>query len=311
MRRAGRAAARTGRVLWQAAARTGRVLWQAGQRLAQSGGHVSAAAIAYYALVSLFPLVLLLLSVLGFVFPVTTLADRLVRLGADLLPGSADFFRESLDQLVVHRGTLGLTALATLYWSASGAFAVLSRTLDLVWDAPPVQPDRTVASPGPARPSLSAGIRAGIWPRMRALAIVLGVGLLFLVSVFATTYLRLAERLQSLPSLGPFGPHTAKTLLGLAGVGVTAAVFLATYALVPRRPPPWRALWPGTLVATGLFELAKSSFAWYAMRLKSYQWVYGSVTTSIVMLVWFYVVAVVVIYGAEVGAVVWWEVGAR
>ncbi len=286
---------RLGRFLVEA----GRVLGRAGKRLAFNSGHVWAAAIAYYGLVSLFPLVLLLLSVLGFVFPVTTLADRLVAYGSDLLPGSGEFFRQSLLQLVLHRGTLGLTAVVTLYWSASGAFTSLGRALDLIWDTP-VAFDHATAFQGPVRVPPSVGV----WRRVRAMGIVLGVGLLFLVSVLATTYLRLAERVQSLPRLGPLGPNTVMALLGYAPVVITALVFLGIYALIPRRPPPWRALWPGALVATGLFELAKGSFAWYAMRLKSHAWVYGSVTTTIVLLIWFYVVAVIVIYGAEVGAIV-------
>ncbi len=293
---------RGARRLAQAAQSLGRVLWLAARRLGFNRGPVAAAAIAYYGLVSLFPLVLLLLSALGFVFPVTTLAERLVRYAADLLPGSADFFRESLNQLVVHRGTLGLTALVTLYWSASGAFAALSHTLDLVWDTP-VCLDPKGPLPGPVRLPPWAWVRR----RLRALAVVLGVGLLFLLSVLATTYLRLAERLQSLPGLGSPGSEAARALLGLASLSVTAFVFLAIYALIPRRPPPWSALWPGTLVATVLFELAKGSFAWYATRLRRYEWVYGSVTTPIGMLVWFYLVALIVIYGAEVGAVSRWD----
>lgn len=277
----------------------GRVLARAGIRLAFNSGHVASAAIAYYGLVSMFPLILLLLSALGFIFPVTALADRIIQVGVDLLPGSGEFFRQSLNQLVVHRGTLGLAALITLYWSASGAFHSLGRTLDLVWDTP-VDPDPDTAFLGPVRAHPSVGI----WRRVRALGIVLGVGGLLLLSIAATTYLKLAERIQALPRVGPFGPNTVMSLFGLLPVLVTALVFLAIYALIPRRPPPWRGLVAGTLAATVLFEVAKSCFAWYATRIESYSWVYGSVTATIVLMVWFYVAALIVIYGAEVGAIV-------
>lgn len=274
------------------------VLVRAGQRLTFNSGHVAAAAIAYYGLVSLFPLVLLLLSVLGFVFPATTLADELVQFAADLLPGSAEFFRASLDQLVAHRGPLGVAALVTLYWSASGAFISLGRTLDLVWETPvDVDPDRAFLGPVRAHPLV------GVWRRLRALGIVLGVVFLFLLSVLATTYLRLAERVQALPRIGPFGPNTAMEMLNLVPVAVTFLVFVGVYALIPRRPPPWRAVWPGAVAATVLFEAAKGSFAWYAERLEGYAWIYGSVTATIVLLIWFFVAALIIIYGAEVGAV--------
>lgn len=196
-----------------------RLLFQAGQRLTYNGGHVSAAAVAYYALVSLFPLLLLLLSGLGFVFPAGILADRLIRHGADLLPGTGDFLRQSLDELVAHRESLGLTALVTFYWSASGAFNALARSLDLVWDTPVVF-DRTAAFAAPVRVSS----RVGLMRRLRALAVVAGVGFLLIVSVLATTYLRVAERLEALPRVGPFGPETAKTVLSVAPVAVARAL---------------------------------------------------------------------------------------
>ncbi len=280
------------------AARWAGILGRAGQRLGYNGGHISAAAVAYYSLVSFFPLVLLLLSVLGFVFPLTTLAEKLVTLGGDLLPGMSDFFRESIRQVVQSRGTLGLTALVTLYWSASGMFATLARTLDLVYDTP-VNLDPALAFAGPVKmPPL-----AGVVRRLRAMGVVAGVGVLLFLSVLATTYLRLAERAAAAPRLGPFGPNTALALLRALPILVTAGVFLAIYAAVPRRAPPWRSLLPATVTATVLFELAKSTFAWYATRLRANSWIYGSLTTTIVLLVWLYIIAVVVIYGAEVGAV--------
>ncbi|RJQ08387.1 MAG: YihY/virulence factor BrkB family protein [Bacillota bacterium] len=276
-----------------AVVRAAGILALAGRRLVRGGGQVWAAALAFYALVSLFPLVLLLLSALGFIVPVSALAQRLIASGAALLPGAADLFRDTVVQLVASRGTLGLTAAVTLYWSASGVFAALSRMLDTVWSTG----DSPRAAGGPAPASL-----AGVWRRLRALAVVLVVGILFLASVFATTYLHLTERVRSLPTLGPLGPEAARLVLWTGGALATATVFLAVYALVPSDRPPWRGLWPGALVSTALFEGAKVCFAWYADRLETYAWVYGSVTTPIVMLAWFYVVALIVIYGAEVGA---------
>ena len=297
--RPSRPARRTAGLVGRVLALAGRVLALAARRLVFNSGHVAAAAIAYYGLVSMFPLVLLMLSALGFLFPVTTLADRLVRVAADLLPGSGAFFRENLEQLVVHRGGLGLAAVLTLYWSASGAFHSLGRALDLVLETP-VDPDPDAAFLGPVRtPPLT-----DVWRRVRALGVVVGVGALFLLSIAATTYLRLAERLQSVAHLVRLGPAATLVLLHLLPVVITAVVFLGVYALIPRRTPPWRALWPGTLCATVLFEAAKGSFAWYASRLERYSWVYGSVTAAIVLLVWFYVAAIIIIYGAEVGAVV-------
>lgn len=281
------------------------------QRMVLGGRHALAAAIAYYGLLSFFPLILLLLSVLGFVFPATALADQLTRLSDELLPGSGSFFEQSLAQLVAHRGSLGLTALVTLYWSASGAFTALSGALDQVWGVPgapgetgrPGSAGSAGGSGGPPHGMAAQGRFAGIGRRLRALALVLSLVALFAVSIVATTYLRLAEWLRDLPSVGPLGPETASGLLSVVPVLVTAIVFLAVYAFIPTRRPPWRALWPGTLVATVLFELAKGGFAWYAARVRLYAWVYGSVTTAIVLLLWFYIVATVLIYGAEVGYV--------
>jgi membrane protein len=83
----------------------------------------------------------------------------------------------------------------------------------------------------------------------------------------------------------------------LQGTGVLVG---AVYTLVPYQRLTWRELLPGLLVAAFLIELGKSFFVWYVGTAAKYDAVYGSVSSIIVLLIWLYFSARVVLFGAEV-----------
>jgi membrane protein len=88
-----------------------------------------------------------------------------------------------------------------------------------------------------------------------------------------------------------------------AGLLMTAALIGAVYTLVPYQRLPWRDLLPGLLVAAVSIEIGKSVFVWYIETATNYSTVYGSVSSIIVLLIWLYFAARVVLFGAEVIAV--------
>ncbi|HZA23426.1 MAG TPA: YihY/virulence factor BrkB family protein, partial [Dehalococcoidia bacterium] len=65
-------------------------------------------------------------------------------------------------------------------------------------------------------------------------------------------------------------------------------VFLLLYRFAPNRQMRWRYVWPGALVAAVLFEIAKSLFLWYLENFASYNQVYGSLASVIVLMFWAY-----------------------
>lgn len=107
------------------------------------------------------------------------------------------------------------------------------------------------------------------------------------------------------PRLTPF----AWVWLGLGRMARYAVAFGATilvtailYYYGPYRKQRWRAVWPGAVVATVLWLLATAGFGWYVRNVANYNVLYGSVATSIALLVWMYLMAAVALVGCEFNA---------
>ena len=84
--------------------------------------------------------------------------------------------------------------------------------------------------------------------------------------------------------------------------GTTATVSALLYYYGPYRKQRWRFVWPGAILATLLWLGATSAFAWYAVHIAHYNVMYGSVSASIALLVWMYVLAIVALIGCEFNA---------
>jgi membrane protein len=84
--------------------------------------------------------------------------------------------------------------------------------------------------------------------------------------------------------------------------GTTATVSALLYYYGPYRKQRWRYVWPGAILATLLWLGATSAFAWYAVHIARYNVMYGSVSASIALLVWMYVLAIVALIGCEFNA---------
>ncbi len=77
------------------------------------------------------------------------------------------------------------------------------------------------------------------------------------------------------------------------------AVFLLLYKLVPFTKTYWHYIWPGALLAAVLFEIARTLFVFYLENFANYQLIYGSIASIIILLVWIYYSAFIMVLGAE------------
>ena len=241
----------------------------------------SAAAIAFWAFFSIFPLLLLAVGVTGFLFDSAAAQERL-RQALDLaIPGSADFVERHVRSAVSLRGALGLVGAVGLLWSASAAIGAVSRTLDRVNGIE----ERSTPLITKLRQTGLAGVIVGI--------MVSSVALTGLLELLTASDLALLQRI---------GVETRLTerLTGEAGaVFLTLVMFLLLYRLAPSSTIDWNDAIPGAILATFLFELAKRGFLLYLSVAADYDLVYGSLSSVIVMLLWLYISALVLLLGAE------------
>ena len=245
-----------------------------------------AAGVAYYAMFSLFPLLLGFLAISGLVLNSEGLEQKFMDFVTDNLPGSEQIVKENVGQVVRFRGLLGIGAFIGLLWSASAVFGAINRAVNRAWD---IRQDRPfyIAKP-------------------RQLAMALGVGILFLLSTSATSAIQVftdPNRDLGVPGqdflLGIGLGHLALRMVPWA---MTLLIFLMVYRFLPDCKTYWRFIWPGAVVASVLFEVAKSLFVWYLNNIATYDQVYGSLTSVMALLFWIYISALILILGAEISS---------
>ena len=256
------------------------ILVRASDKGLENQGKDSAASIAYYTLLSLFPMILGLVSIGGFFLKSEVIQLRVNNLIVEMLPVSADFVTRNIESLVRIRGAAGITSVIVLMWSASKMVGAMSRAINR-----------------------ALGMRrnyAIYLSSLRYFALTLIVAVLILLTLAVAPAAELLSELE-LELLGKQW-NTVLDVIANRTVGLLATGLMvgAVYALIPYQNLPWRDLLPGLLVAAVLIETGKSLFVWYMETAANYSAVYGSVSSIIVLLIWLYYSARVVLFGAEV-----------
>ncbi|MFQ6019961.1 MAG: YihY/virulence factor BrkB family protein [Dehalococcoidia bacterium] len=250
-----------------------------------------AAAISYYVLFSLFPLLIFLVAVLGLVLRDSDLQREVIDAVVEFIPLSEMEGKDEVTNAVeaitgVASGALTVFGLVGLAWSGSNMFSVIRRSLNTAYDLEY------------KRPFVQA--------KLLDLAMVIGVGFFFMTSIGATAFLRSVRQFsEDIPALGD-----AAETAGFVWVAASFAVpfllsfvaFSVLYWIVPATRVRLRDVWPGALVAAVLFEVGKTGFAFYLENFSNYDLVYGSLGAVVAFLTWTYISAMILLFGAEVAS---------
>jgi membrane protein len=235
-----------------------------------------AAGVAYYTILSILPLLLGLIAIFDIFFPSVNLQDGLQAFIGKNLPGAADIVSQDIVNNERLQGVVGVVSIIVFFWGASAAFSAVSLAITRAW-----------------------GIRRQrhfIIRKASELGMVLSTGILFLLSLAASAVISILRGVLEIPAASliivDLGSRLAAFLLILA-------VFLLLYKLIPNVETHWRHIWPGALAAAVLFEIARTLFIFYLDHFASYQFIYGSIASVIILLVWIYYSAFIMVLGAE------------
>jgi membrane protein len=245
-----------------------------------------AAALTYYGIVSIFPALIALVSVLGLIGPSATepLLDNL----GDFAPGPAhEILENALNGLTESRspaGVLFVVGLAGAIWAASGYIGAFIRASNVIWDVEEGRP---------------------VW-RTIPLRLVVTVVMLSLLaaSAFAVVVTGpLADRVGKLLGIGSAAVTVWDILKWPVLVVVVAMMFSILYYASPNvRQPGFRWVTPGGILAVVVWILASAAFGIYVANFGSYNKTYGSLGAVVVFLVWLWLTNVAILLGAELNA---------
>ena len=244
-----------------------------------------AASISFYALFSIFPLLLFLISVLGFFLESPTLQQNFLNQIYSNLPAMGKFVRHNIQAMVAKRGTIGALGLLGLLWAGLGVFDAIEQTFNQIWRAP--------ASRIPVRAKLVA------------VFILVWLGVLLLLSILITSITTTIELWFSLvfPNFAQIIESFWRLIPAFVGIFLSISLFFVVYKFVPHLKLRLKEVWLGAVLAGFGWEGAKYLFVWYLKNFANYGQIYGSVGTVIALMTWIYISATILLLGAEINAV--------
>jgi len=261
-----------------------RILYRAAQQFGANGGAQMGAALAYYALFSTAPLLILAVTIAGLLFGETAAQER-VRAHLNDVVGErgADEVMMLMNQAM--RPSTGWLAavvgIVTLVFGALGAFLHVRRCLLVIWRLENVAP---------------SGLIGTLFNYLLAIVMVFTVALLLLFSLAVST---------ALPILIDFWEETlpgTHTIWRWAEAGVSLLLLTLFFALVYRfmsgRRIPWKYVLYGSMVSALLFTVGKTVIGLY-LAYSSTASAYGAAASLVVLLVWVYYSAQIFFFGAE------------
>ena len=244
-----------------------------------------AASLAYYTALSLAPLLLLIVGVVGLVLDRQQVAHQLTTQLEGLMgPAGRELVTSILATTSPQGSTVAtIVGLVTLFIGATAVFGELQSTMNLIWEV---------------QPAPTGGVWAGIWAWLRqrifSLAIVFALAFLLLVSLVISAALAGATALFH----GSEQAVLSRVLEIAVSLLVLTFVFALLYKYVPDAEIGWRDVWLGGLITAVLFTLGKTAIGIYLGR-ASVGSAYGAAGSMVVLLVWVYYSALIMFFGAE------------
>ena len=246
-------------------------------RIVNQVGNTNATAlagnVAYNVILSLFPILLGLLAILGYFLPSATLQSQLIQFFQANMPGSVDILQANFTHIINARATLGFLGILGMLWTGISIIGTLDDAVNRAWGITTFRPF-WIAKP-------------------LELGLAIGGGLLMLISIGASFFLSFVSRLP--PPFTDFFIRTAGYILAFLLILV---ILLVMYKLFPNKKTTWREVFPGAILCAVLFEIARQLFFLYAGNLAQYNIIYGTLATVILFLIWIYYVAFIMILGA-------------
>lgn len=244
-----------------------------------------AAALAYYSIFSMAPLLIIVIAVAGLVFGEEAARGEIVtQVSGTIGPQAARTLEEMVQHAGEHEGGIAavVIGIVVLVIGASGVFVQLQDALNTIWRV----------QPKPGR-----GVWGMVRERILSFSVILGTGFLLLVSLVISATLAALGKFLSADAL-PGGT----ILWQLINLGVSLAIITLLFAMIFKLLPDvklaWRDVWIGALATALLFTLGKFVLGIYLGQ-SSVASAYGAAGALVVLLLWVYYSSLILLFGAE------------
>lgn len=257
--------------------KAGNVVVASAKHFVKDNGPQWAAAIAYYSLLSLFPLLLAAIAIAAYFVDREWAIDQGSQLIRGLIPSGTQFIREIIQEIMQTRGEAGILSILILLWSGSRVFGVITKALNIAYH---------VSEP-----------YSFLRRTLIEMSMTLTIGILFILAVGSRLVISFSQSFVQMPPLQEDVFY--KVLSFIIPVVLLLISLFLTYQYVPRRRVTWWAALTGATVFTLLFLVAQPVFVGYIQRFANYSLVYGPLAIVITLVLWTWIVANILLLGGE------------
>ncbi len=252
-------------------------------RFVAEGSPQSAAAMSFYAVISIPPLLVVITAILSMAFSGPEAAAELMKQVTTLFGEST---AASIAEILARRSqapneTAALTGSFVLLLGASGFFSQMQASLNQVWGVE-------------AKPSVAW--RMLLVKRMISMTAVLGTGFLLLVSLVLTALLAAAS--DWLRARLGWSPATAGVTEAAVAMITLTLLFAFIFRVLPDVRVPWKSVWRGAIITSLLFFVGKYALGWYLGH-TNFEADYGSAGALVLILFWVYYTSLIMLFGAQ------------
>jgi membrane protein len=266
---------------WSRRHRLTRVTRAAAQGFIEHEALQYAGSMAYFAILSVFQLMVLGVVVGSFFLGQGTSRDFVLEQVRLNTPINADTIGNVIDSIIDARGGIGLIGLLFLAWSALGFFSALSR--------------------GISRAFVSTEARPFLQDKLLGLGLMALTGVLALLSVVVGVITGIVQDAATDLVTRVPGGQVVLSLIGLlVPLLLVFLALLVLYRVTPNRHLTLAMVWPGALVGAILWTILRVGFMYYATHIAKYDTAFGPISTGISLLVFLYFASVVLLLGAEI-----------
>jgi membrane protein len=260
----------------------GLLMWRGVLEFEKSDNLTFAASIAYYSLLSMGPFLLIVLYTLNHITVANT-EGTLLEILVQALPGRFDFLIaqvNDLEQIVVRTGIAGAVLMV---WASMGVFGAITSAINHAWGVE-------------KKPSF-------LKHKLIAFTMLMTAGVLMMSALLLVSMVQVAQAswFSSVIDDAPFLAQMRSFMFRNAPTPLYVAVVGMIYYYAPNARVRLRDVWFGALLAGALWRLAFAGFSWYISDMSRFK-VHGPAVAVVVFLLWVYLSAVILLYGAEVSA---------
>lgn len=236
-----------------------------------------AAAIAFYGLLSVFPMLLAAAAIAAYFVDPEWAIEEGARLMGNFIPSGSERIRSIVEGAIQARGRVSLFSILALSWSGSRVFGVVTRALNTAYDT-----------------SEPYGFLKRV---LVEILMMLTIGLLFVLALSSRFLIGFISNISDVPDLqGNWWWATIRFVI--RPLLLVTSVYL-TYQFVPRRKVRWWAALAGAIFFTTVFLIAQPLFTDYIRRFANYSLIYGPLAIVIILVLWTWIVANILLLGGE------------